>query len=428
MSAINRLGSANTYDNALRNMAQRQSTLSTLQEQLTSGKKIVRPSDDPTGAAQAERALVRIQRIQTEQRALDLQQNSIRMAESTLGDAVTALQRFRDLTVAMGNASYSDKERASAAQELGGLREQLLSYANRTDTNGMPLFGGMGSAAQPFRQTVPGDPALSPAVTKVVFDGIGGQAAASESSIPGVLDGEAAWMNVYSGNGTYEVQLGGANTGKLWASQGTVTDPTHPSVVNGDTYQISFTKDPVTAKTQVNVANTTAGLPGVAVITAQNYVDGAEISFEGRSVQLHGAPTPDDPAAVPPTVSDVVNIVPSAAGSIFDVTERIELDMAGKPSGNKLTHSVTRSLGEIDAALEKLIRAQASAGNLLTRAETIGNVQGNRAVQLEADRSRAEDLDMIKGISDFQNQQNGYDVALKSYAQIQRLNLFNYVG
>ena len=48
-------------------------------------------------------------------------------------------------------------------------------------------------------------------------------------------------------------------------------------------------------------------------------------------------------------------------------------------------------------------------------------------MQLEDDRSRAEDLDMIKGISDFQNQQVGYEAALKSYAQVQQLSLFKFI-
>ena len=76
-TVFNRIGSANTYDNALRNLSMRQSTLSNLQENLTSGKKVVRASDDPTGAAQAERALTRISRIATDQRALESQRNAI---------------------------------------------------------------------------------------------------------------------------------------------------------------------------------------------------------------------------------------------------------------------------------------------------------------------------------------------------------------
>ena len=70
-SSFSRLGSANIHDNALRNISGRQSALSKLQENLTSGKRVVRASDDPTSAAQAERALNRISRIQTDQRALE---------------------------------------------------------------------------------------------------------------------------------------------------------------------------------------------------------------------------------------------------------------------------------------------------------------------------------------------------------------------
>ena len=45
-----------------------------------------------------------------------------------------------------------------------------------------------------------------------------------------------------------------------------------------------------------------------------------------------------------------------------------------------------------------------------------------------SDRSNAEDLDMLQAVSDFQNKQSGYDAALKSYAMVQRLSLFQYVN
>jgi len=83
--------------------------LSNLQENLTSGKRVVRPSDDPVAAAQAERALVRIQRIQTEQRALEVQRNAMAQAEATLGDAVGLVQEMRQLVIAAGVAASSKK-------------------------------------------------------------------------------------------------------------------------------------------------------------------------------------------------------------------------------------------------------------------------------------------------------------------------------
>ena len=65
---------------------------------------------------------------------------------------------------------------------------------------------------------------------------------------------------------------------------------------------------------------------------------------------------------------------------------------------------------------------------MLNRADRITGDQEKRSIQLEDDRSRAEDLDMIKGFSDFQNQQVGYEAALKSYASVQKLSLFNFIS
>ena len=91
-NTIFRVGTANMYDNAIRNVSARQTSLVNLQENLTSGKRVVRASDDPVSAAQAERALTRISRIQTEQRALENQRNAIAQAESTMGDAISLVQ------------------------------------------------------------------------------------------------------------------------------------------------------------------------------------------------------------------------------------------------------------------------------------------------------------------------------------------------
>ena len=51
----------------------------------------------------------------------------------------------------------------------------------------------------------------------------------------------------------------------------------------------------------------------------------------------------------------------------------------------------------------------------------------DRQVDDEAERSRLEDLDLIKGISDFQNQQTGLQAAMAAYSQVQKLSLFQYV-
>ena len=98
------------------------------------------------------------------------------------------------------------------------------------------------------------------------------------------------------------------------------------------------------------------------------------------------------------------------------------------PNNNGAIQAVGQALANIDIGLERVHNMRSYAGELLNRADRITGDQEKRSIQLEGDRSRAEDLDMIKGISDFQNQQVGYEAALKSYAQVQKLSLFNFIG
>jgi flagellar hook-associated protein 3 FlgL len=78
--------------------------------------------------------------------------------------------------------------------------------------------------------------------------------------------------------------------------------------------------------------------------------------------------------------------------------------------------------------MSRLQSGRGQAGDLLNRADLIDSNMLSRTNQIQNDRSRAEDIDMVKGISDFQTQQIGYDAALKTYAQVQRLSLFNYMS
>jgi 2-polyprenyl-3-methyl-5-hydroxy-6-metoxy-1,4-benzoquinol methylase len=154
--ANTRVGTYNAFDSAVRNINSRYATLSSLQENLTSGKRVLRPSDDPTAAAQAERARTRIARVETDQRALALQKDSITTAESTLGEANDALQSFRELVVSAGNGSYSATERAAILQQLTSLRDEIYAQANRSDSNGIPLFTPVAGEIRPSEKLARG--------------------------------------------------------------------------------------------------------------------------------------------------------------------------------------------------------------------------------------------------------------------------------
>ena len=127
-----------------------------------------------------------------------------------------------------------------------------------------------------------------------------------------------------------------------------------------------------------------------------------------------------------PAVGDTVTL--KSSRSIFSVLDTAIKDIGGAANGNAATQAVGQALGNIDIGMARVSAVRGQAGDLLNRADRITDSQMQRSTQLEADRSRAEDLDMIKGVSDFSTQQTGYSAALQSYAQIQKLSLFNFIG
>ncbi|MBB1077189.1 flagellar hook-associated protein FlgL [Rhodoferax sp. 4810] len=412
--SFSRIGTANTYDSSIRNISARGTALSNLQENLTSGKRVVRASDDPTAAANAERAMTRISRIAADQRALEAQRNSIAQAESTLGEATDVLQRFRELLVSAGNGINSAAERKSIAIELQGLRDQVFALSNTKDTNGLPLFSALGSALSPFV----GPQATAPDYT---FNGLPGQTASSDVAIPFTLDGDGAFMLQSARDGVYNVQISTMPPSHSLSTSGVTLS--NPTLLTGDSYTIDI----------VSVDTTTIG--GSSIVTYDvtsssgatvNWVAPSYPSNTTAKIDVQGMAGLSMTLSGTPAAGDRISV--AASPSLFSVLDNAIKDIGGASDSNSATQAVSQALHNIDIGMARISAVRGQAGDLLNRADRISSNQENRSIQLEADRSRAEDLDMVQGISDFNNQQTGYSAALQTYAKVQQLSLFNYIS
>jgi flagellar hook-associated protein 3 FlgL len=396
-----RIATANTYDASLDNLLRHQTELSQAQQQISSGKRVARASDDPAAAGRAERALAGLQRTEANQRALDASRNASTQTESALGDATDLLQQARDALVASGNASYSDAERASLAAQLRNIRKQLLAVANRDDGAGGYLFGGQGSSAPPFVDAPGG----------VRYAGTGGESVAADpDAMPLASDGAATWLQAASGNGVFETRAAAGNVGSAWIDAGRVNQP---AALTGASYSIEF-----------NVAGnaTTYSVLKNGAATAQSnlpYASGQSIEIDGQAVTITGQPADGDTFALQPS---------SPSLSVFDALDRLagELQTKGR-NGGQIAQTTNSGLRDIDATLAALQSARSRAGDALNRIDAATGRLDAQAVAQKSDRSAAEDLDMVQAISDFQNRQTGYDAALKAYSMVQRLSLFQYL-
>lgn len=397
-----RISTAHAYDLSIANLGKRQGDLSDVQEQLSTTKRINRASDDPAGAARAERALAAEMRVDANQRAVDASQNAMALTESALGDAGDLLQQARDALVKAGNASYSDAERQSLADELAGVRKQLLAVSNRTDGAGTYLFGGQGTNQPPFLDASGG----------VQYRGASGDVqSVSGESLPLTIDGEVAWMSARSGNGTFETSATAANSGTAWIDSGRVTNP---QLVTGSTYTVQFdVTGGVTTYSILKDGNPTT-------VAGAAFKPGQSIEIDGQAANVTGNPANGDSFTIAPSRTDQ---------SVFGVLDKAIADLrTPQRSAAQIAQSNSSNIAALDASMNQLGAARSKVGETLNRIEAVTGRLDDSRLAAQTERANAEGLDMVKAISEFQNMQTGYDAALKSYAMVQKMSLFNYVN
>ena len=404
---ISRLGTANMYDRTINNINRQQSELASQMEHTSAGKRVIRPSDDPVAAAQAERARNRLERIATDQRGLDAQTTTITYAESTLGEINDALQEFRSLLVQAGNGVYNQVQRDTLVEQLTSLRDQIAKYANRTDSNGLPLFRGLDTATgMPF----PNDQ-----------EGIqSGQANNGEFFIANTLNGVQAFFSGRTGNGVLEIDpyshaAGVPNQGKAHADIGVIKDPAAAAAVTTP-IEITFQDNAGVMEYSVDGGTTWAA-----------YKNGGAIEVAGMEVVIKGEPAAGDGFTIKP--STTISTFEALDRAIAAVRDNENPD--GSTAYGTLAHGITQSLTELDTALNRVSTVRGLAGDLLNQAERMGNTLLAREEQVEAQRVAAEQYDsegMVRAISQMQTQQTAVSAALQSYASIQKLSLLNYIS
>lgn len=122
------------------------------QEQVSSGRRVNRPSDDPAALRIGLRETRRIESLDARTQVLDQLHSTLSHTETATREAHSILVRVRDIALS-GRQSIEPAERQVLAQELGTLRERLITIANSRN-EGISLYGGTASDRLPF-ETAP---------------------------------------------------------------------------------------------------------------------------------------------------------------------------------------------------------------------------------------------------------------------------------
>lgn len=141
------------YQQNMRGITDSQSAWLKYGEQMSTGKRVNRASDDPVAASQA--VVLSQAQAQNSQYATarTFATQRVSIEESTLSQVTTAIQAAQEKIVNAGNGTLSDDDRASLATALQGIRDQIMNLANSTDGNGRYIFAGYKSDTAPFDES-----------------------------------------------------------------------------------------------------------------------------------------------------------------------------------------------------------------------------------------------------------------------------------
>ncbi|QLK62440.1 flagellar hook-associated protein 3 [Enterobacteriaceae bacterium Kacie_13] len=147
-----RLSTQYMYQSNIDSLSKAMNTGNDIGMRLSAGQKLLNPSDDPSGAAQAilyQNSLASMQQYDTARihakNALELEDNTL----TSLGNILT--KNLSEKIVAAGNGALSDADRQALATELQGIRDNMLDLANTKNSNGRYIFAGYDTGTAPYK-------------------------------------------------------------------------------------------------------------------------------------------------------------------------------------------------------------------------------------------------------------------------------------
>ena len=139
-------------------MASIEERMARIDRMVSTGDRLLDPSDDPSGANRAALLARQDARLVADGKAVDRNAARLTAAETAIKAATEALLRARDLALSAANGTSSPEDRVTVAREVAVLQTQLLDSANARDESGRYLFAGSRGGAPAYVPDAQGQP------------------------------------------------------------------------------------------------------------------------------------------------------------------------------------------------------------------------------------------------------------------------------
>ena len=294
-----RISTQTLFQQQVLNMLDQQRSINDLQLQMTTGRRYIRPSDNPIESSKINRLTDYLATLDKFEANINTARSRLDFVETTTNNLISNMQRVSELTTQALNGTLSDNDRASVALEIETLLEGLVRLANSTDETGEYLFSGFKTQVKPYVRQ--GDQYIYQGDQGVKQLNIG-----PNTDLAVTQSGFQLFEAVKNGNGTFQTNTGpSVNTGTGVISAGEVTSQAN---YVPDNYTIRFVTNG-SGQLAYQVVGATSGqvIPAPPAVTPNDaplFIEGDQIEFNGVSVEITGQPAVGDDFEVKPSTNE----------------------------------------------------------------------------------------------------------------------------
>lgn len=383
------------------------------QQQISHGKRLINPSDDPVGAA---RVVTLKQELATRQQMIDNADSAnthLALEDSVLNQVIQSVQRIQELTIQAGAGTNTLDDRRYIASEISQRFEELMSLVNTQGANGQYLFAGYKSETVPF--TIEAG--------AVRYHGDSGQRTSQldRGQFIEINDsGNQLFMQVgaIAVNATATFHPVDAQASDASIQNLDVIDEAAVAQLHPDKLIVEFSAPAVPGELPSFSVRRQSDLRIVDGLQDIPYESGQPVTAAGLAFTIEGSAQP----------GDQFTIATHENKNLLDSVNELAIGLRsieGADNPQALRALIDSTIVSLDNATDNILEVRAEIGARFNAIDSAKQFHQDVSVQTQETLSAIEDLDFAEAVSRLSFQSFVLEAAQQSFIRISGLSLFN---
>lgn len=411
-----RISTLQSYNKGLNSILDSQTQVSKTQQQVSTGRRVLTPADDPIAATK----ILQLQQDQAlrEQFGKNITgaEGRLTLEETQLAGITDNLTRLKELTIKAGDGSQTISDRQAIAAEVREILGSTVDLMNSKDAGGEYLFGGFKGGTEPFQEGENG---------RYEYAGDEGQrflSIASSTTVATGDNGKELFVDIEAADNTFTTGLNPLNKGSAFINPGFVVDEEAYADFYPEDLVITFNANsaitPPGPNYTIRQASDGRVVDGMDTV---GYSEGNDIIVAGVSIKISGKPESGDEFLVNSSekqgITDTIYRLMDGLNNLEDNPE----------DGTTLENLLADTLNNLAFAQTSISQVRSEVGARLNVLENTENLAADIDLVSKTVLSKLSDVDFAEAVSRLSLETFLLETAQQSYAKIQNLSLFNQI-